>query len=529
VRKQRSILAFLSAILMAAFLISCGGGSQGSLPASNTPPASTGALGADAPVTQDLSGGSMPDVLPNDYEPDPDPNETVTSDAVQSKSVRATKSTDACYGVSTGQLRYPLPNRVPYTDKYGPFGALRPQPLDPTRYRIHYGADLKTPVGTMVFAAASGTVVQISVYDKASKDYKTLFPYKSRLHGFGNAILIRSAINGHTVYTLYGHLQEVGDGFVANPNVTSGEIIGKSGRSGISSASITSHLHFQLGIDRYGGTDADKLAAWDPVECHNFADTTVNPTGNDLFYVTLGSDTLAAPSFTDHIKVFDKYSLSVASTLKCETGTYSVALGGKLVFNTVATPNLRIGIPNGQTFTAPPDPLVAFSSSGSRTIPSPSPPSVVPCPSPTPPPSGDGVFTSISVSPATVTVTNGVPIVTVHVSTPGFYGVISGSSVTLPLQTCDATSFDPSKGWFTNAEGFLISTEVLAPTSNISGDGQAHGPDVYYPVTSNTDPIPAGEGNNCYWYFGAFKSAGFTGGVKDVLFGSAELTAQVRQ
>jgi murein DD-endopeptidase MepM/ murein hydrolase activator NlpD len=351
-------------------------------------------VGADAPIvpSADQSGASMPDVLPDDYEPDIPTGDSVTGStrAPASGNVRP-RSNDICYGVSAGQLQYPLPQHVPYTDKYGPFGALRPKPRDPTRYRIHYGADLKTDAGTLVSAAATGTVVQISYWrsNGTPPGYQPVFPYPAKLSGYGNAVLMRSTIAGQTVFVLYGHLQAVNPYLIAFPFIFRGEVIATSGRTGISDIAIPSHLHFQLGIGAYGGDDVGKLASWDPVECNNYADVTVSPSGNDTFGVKLGPTDLPAPAYAGRVKVFDNYSLSVTSTASCP-GPYNISLSGNVVFNKIASPNLRTGIPNGQGFVAPPDPLVVFSTPGARVIPPAAPPSVPPCssgPNPSAPPS----------------------------------------------------------------------------------------------------------------------------------------------
>jgi murein DD-endopeptidase MepM/ murein hydrolase activator NlpD len=395
VRRVRTVTAAVVAVLVTSS--GCGSASSGP-PSNGIPsPAPSGmvvtTLGADAPVVpaSDETGAAMPNVLPDDYELDPSPSETLTSSRLSPQSRRAPRGgSDPCYGVSSGQLLYPLPQQVPYVPKFGQFAALRPRVTDALHYRIHYGADLMTPPGTTVRAAAPGTVVQIRYFDKASWQNKTASNNSARLTGFGNAILIRSIVASQTAYLLYGHLSAVADGLLTSPGVKAGQEIGKSGRSDISSAAIPSHLHFQLSLGRFGSDDTSKLATWDPVECHNFVDVAVHPAGDDTFTVKLGSDLLAAPGFSDHVKVFDNYALTVATMAECN-GIFSVGLSGNLVFNTVEAPNLRDGVPNGEIFSAPPDPLVAFSSSGARTIPSLVQPNFSPCPqassSPSPLPS----------------------------------------------------------------------------------------------------------------------------------------------
>ncbi len=96
----------------------------------------------------------------------------------------------------------------------------------------HLAVDIKIPSGTPIHAIANGKVVKVA---QASS-------------GFGKHIVIKHfdvpALNENetvTLYSAYAHLSEIG---VTNGQIlTRGEIIGKSGNSGIST---TPHLHFQI-------------------------------------------------------------------------------------------------------------------------------------------------------------------------------------------------------------------------------------------------------------------------------------------
>lgn len=91
----------------------------------------------------------------------------------------------------------------------------------------HAGRDIACPVGTPIYAAASGTVIHIN--DQADT--------------YGNHIMIA---HGNEVYTLYAHCSEllvsVGD------TVTQGQLIALSGNTGNTTGP---HLHFEV---RVGGS-----------------------------------------------------------------------------------------------------------------------------------------------------------------------------------------------------------------------------------------------------------------------------------
>lgn len=100
----------------------------------------------------------------------------------------------------------------------------------------HPGMDIKIPVGTPIYAFASGTAVKV----------------ENQTTGFGKFILLSHAgfpdpknpENKITIYSLYAHLshQSVRVGDV----VKKGDLIGKSGNTGMATAP---HLHFQIEHD----------------------------------------------------------------------------------------------------------------------------------------------------------------------------------------------------------------------------------------------------------------------------------------
>ncbi len=101
----------------------------------------------------------------------------------------------------------------------------------------HHGIDLPNATGTPVAAVADGTVVF------AGSDRKNLVgPYTDF---YGNVIIIQHSIDGiqQPVYSLYGHLSEVG--VMPGQMVKAGELIGRVGSTGIA---MGSHLHFEVRV-----------------------------------------------------------------------------------------------------------------------------------------------------------------------------------------------------------------------------------------------------------------------------------------
>lgn len=109
------------------------------------------------------------------------------------------------------------------------------------KYPVHAGVEFYNPTGTPVHAVAEGVVVF------AGTDEKILFNHQPNT--YGNLVIIQHLLNDNTypLYSLYGHLSEisVSDGDL----VSSGQIIGKVGTSGVAAGS---HLHFEV---RFGGID----------------------------------------------------------------------------------------------------------------------------------------------------------------------------------------------------------------------------------------------------------------------------------
>jgi murein DD-endopeptidase MepM/ murein hydrolase activator NlpD len=100
---------------------------------------------------------------------------------------------------------------------------------------VHTGVDIPAPPGTPVLAAGSGKVVWAG-YGAYRGGFDTTDPY-------GLAVTIRHdfGYQGQTLYTLYGHLQQVN--VAEGQYVRTGETIGLVGETG----RVTGpHLHFEV-------------------------------------------------------------------------------------------------------------------------------------------------------------------------------------------------------------------------------------------------------------------------------------------
>jgi hypothetical protein len=115
----------------------------------------------------------------------------------------------------TPGFRFPLRNyRV--TSSFGP----RVNPVT-GNFRVHQGLDLAAPLGTEVYAARDGVVIE-----------------QGEDAIYGKYIIIQ---HGDSWVSLYGHLSEINT--VLLSSVRSGTIIGKVGSTGQSTGP---HLHFEL-------------------------------------------------------------------------------------------------------------------------------------------------------------------------------------------------------------------------------------------------------------------------------------------
>jgi murein DD-endopeptidase MepM/ murein hydrolase activator NlpD len=120
-----------------------------------------------------------------------------------------------------GIFKWPLIGRV--TSRFG----MRFHPILRKR-KPHYGIDIALPRGSLVYAAASGTVI--------SAEYKG---------GYGLAVVIlHGALKGDSYSTIYAHLDEIL--VEEGAEVEVGDPIGKVGSTGLATGP---HLHFEIRIN----------------------------------------------------------------------------------------------------------------------------------------------------------------------------------------------------------------------------------------------------------------------------------------
>ena len=102
----------------------------------------------------------------------------------------------------------------------------------------HHGVDLGNPVGTPVIAVAAGTIYY------AGNDLTQLFG--TQLDFYGNLVVLQLAQTwqGHTVYALYGHMDQVQAH--TGQSVNTGDPLGTVGATGVA---LGPHLHLEVRLD----------------------------------------------------------------------------------------------------------------------------------------------------------------------------------------------------------------------------------------------------------------------------------------
>ena len=127
-----------------------------------------------------------------------------------------------------------------WTDKHYPYGSTRGGELRP-----HHGVEFNVPYDTEILAAAPG-IVRV-----AGSDVEEI--YGAHADFYGNLVVIEHEFQyaGQSVFTLYGHLNEV---LVSEgQQVAAQELLGLSGATGVADGP---HMHFEvrLGANSYGST-----------------------------------------------------------------------------------------------------------------------------------------------------------------------------------------------------------------------------------------------------------------------------------
>ena len=101
---------------------------------------------------------------------------------------------------------------------------MRFHPIDKV-WKPHNGADFSAATGTIIPAAALGTVY-----------------FVNPLSSYGNTVVLKHNIDGQIFYTLYAHLQSLPK-LVVGQVVEAGQSVGPVGTTGKSSGP---HLHFEV-------------------------------------------------------------------------------------------------------------------------------------------------------------------------------------------------------------------------------------------------------------------------------------------
>jgi murein DD-endopeptidase MepM/ murein hydrolase activator NlpD len=102
----------------------------------------------------------------------------------------------------------------------------------------HHGVEFANPSGVPIVAVAPGTVYF------AGADDVTVFGLKANFYGNLVVLQLAEPWQGHTVYALYGHMEEVQ--VTAGQVVNAGDQLGTVGATGIA---LGAHLHFEVRLD----------------------------------------------------------------------------------------------------------------------------------------------------------------------------------------------------------------------------------------------------------------------------------------
>jgi len=129
------------------------------------------------------------------------------------------------YTVGNGSIRWPFPSAVPISSGFG-------DRVSPCRgCSVHHmGIDLTPGFGAAIFAIADGVVIE----------------HQESSSGFGNYVILEHHINGHTVTTLYAHMQFGSSPLVVGEVVKVGDFVGLVGQTGMATGP---HLHLEITVD----------------------------------------------------------------------------------------------------------------------------------------------------------------------------------------------------------------------------------------------------------------------------------------
>jgi murein DD-endopeptidase MepM/ murein hydrolase activator NlpD len=112
-----------------------------------------------------------------------------------------------------------LPTSGPLTSGFG----MRKHPIHRV-YKMHAGVDFSIPTGTPVYATGDGVIAFAGVSSGYGLNVRIRHPKAKRV-------------------TLYAHLSEIPEGIRPGARVERGDVIGKSGNTGLSTSP---HLHYEI-------------------------------------------------------------------------------------------------------------------------------------------------------------------------------------------------------------------------------------------------------------------------------------------
>lgn len=197
------------------------------------------------PVTATLSPSNTPTATAKPtitYTPSVTPTPTISGTSTET----GTPTTEPRATVELGSLPYPS---GPMTgDSHFYFGSpaggfiassYRYGSVGPgQRFSTHHGVDYSAPAGSSLTAVAAGTVYY------AGNDLERLFGPQNDF--YGNLVVLQLAQGwlGHTVYALYGHMDQVA--IQTGQTVGPGEVLGTVGATGVA---LGPHPHLEVRLD----------------------------------------------------------------------------------------------------------------------------------------------------------------------------------------------------------------------------------------------------------------------------------------
>jgi murein DD-endopeptidase MepM/ murein hydrolase activator NlpD len=107
------------------------------------------------------------------------------------------------------------------------------------RFDTHHGVEFPNPAGIPIVAVAPGVVYH------AGDDFTQAFGPRANFYGHLVVLQLAQPWFGHTVYALYGHMDQIL--VPAGQPVNAGDLLGTVGSTGIA---LGAHLHFEVRLDQ---------------------------------------------------------------------------------------------------------------------------------------------------------------------------------------------------------------------------------------------------------------------------------------